>query len=151
MEVTQWLERVRDYAKSERPLDNILLAVNDTRSKMQNRIFNSEQGTKDSQDKPITKAYSNPYKKVRKAKGLQTNKVDLEFTGGLRREVKTVRDGNRVYIAIPSQKETQKSVYLEQQYDTKIFEPTKEELKHATTVAMKLIKEDLYELSNSDT
>lgn len=149
MKVIEWLEKVKEYANSEKPLDNILLAVNDTRSKMQNRIFNSESGTKDSKDKKITKAYSNPYKEVRKSKGLQVKNVDLEFTGETRRELKTIRDGRRTIIGIPSALVAQRTIYLEKMYDSIIFEPTKEELNHARDTAIKLIKEDLYELSVS--
>lgn len=151
MKITNWLEKVRDYAKSEKPLDNILLAVNDTRSKMQNRIFNSEAGTKDSKDKKISKPYSNPYKEVRKGKGLQVKNVDLEFTGETRRELKTIRDGSRTIIGIPSALVAQRTIYLEKMYDTVIFDATKEELTHAKTKAMELIKQDLYELSVSNT
>jgi len=118
--ITQTLLNIKEFAESEKPLDFLLIAVNEAKADFQNRIFNSEDGAKDAKGKGLGK-YSNSYARYRQAKGRQAKAVDLEFTGSLRREIKVVKTEDKVLINIVSAFELRKAEYVEENYKTKIF------------------------------
>ena len=60
------LKSLKEFANSEVPMDLLLVAVNETKAEMQNRIFNSEKGAKDVQGKGLGN-YSNAYANYRKS------------------------------------------------------------------------------------
>lgn len=124
--ITQTLQNIIEFAESEKPLDFLLIAVNEAKADFQNRIFNSEEGAKDTKGKGLGK-YSNPYASYRQAHGRQAKVVDLEFTGSLRREFKVVKTEDKVFINIISDSELRKAEYLEENYKTKIFSLNEEE------------------------
>jgi hypothetical protein len=146
LEINQILKRLRDYSESTAPIDNIVTAMNQTKGAVQNRIFNSEDGSKDSQGKGLGK-YSNSYAGVRRESGRQANKVDLEFTGSLRRNLQVVQSDNKVTLAIVSNSERQKAQYIENRYGKKgnseIFTISKEESEEFYGTLNLLFKQDI--------
>lgn len=125
--ITKALLNIKEFAESEKPLDFLLIAVNEAKAEFQNRIFNSEEGAKDVKGKKLfsriskESKYSNPYVKYRRSKGRQTNYIDLEFTGSLRRDIKVLKTEDKVFIDIISGFELSKVAHLENLYNTNIF------------------------------
>jgi hypothetical protein len=142
LEITEILKRLKKYGESTTPVDNIVVAMNQTRGMVLNRIFNSERGTKDVNGAGLGK-YSNAYAKYRQSKGRQTNVIDLEFTGSLRRDIKVVQSDNKVAIAIVSNTERLKSSYLEKNFRKDIFSVSVDERKEFNRVLSKLFAEDI--------
>lgn len=121
MIVEKALNELKNWALSERPLDIIVQAVEQGRGQFMNRVFNSETGAKDITGKGLGK-YSNPYAEYRKSLGRQTKVVDLNLTGSLFREIKTVQVEGAVTIAVPSAFERDKIADLERRYRKNIFD-----------------------------
>ena len=122
------LKSLKEFANSEVPMDLLLVAVNETKAEMQNRIFNSEKGAKDVQGKGLGN-YSNAYANYRKKLGRQVKYKDLELTGALRRELETVRSDDNIKIVIRSESEVKKAKYIEEQEKQTIFALSEEEQK----------------------
>lgn len=120
------LKEIKTFAESETPLDFLLIAVNETKAEFTNRAFNSEQGSKDNKGKGLGN-YSNSYASFRASKGRQNKKVDLELTGSLRRDLKTIRKENSISMQFLSADEVKKIGYLETKYKTTIFELSEDE------------------------
>ena len=141
------LLRLRAWSDSTAPIDNIVQGINQGKSAMQNRIFNSEQGTKDISGRGLGN-YSDPYKKYRQKRGRQTAHIDLELTGSLRRDIKVIQESSKVAIAVPSSNERAKIGYLEKQFATTIFEITAEEKKEVMDVIEYNFSQDIKEIIN---
>ncbi len=82
--------------------------------------------------------------------GRQTAVVDLELTGALRREVKTVRDGTKVGIAIVAKTEREKANYLEQKYKRTIFEISEAEKEEIIETIKYNFSEDVKDIVNGN-
>jgi len=136
------LKEVRDFAESEVPLDLLLIAVNESKAEFTNRVFNSESGTKDTKGKGLGK-YSNSYANYRRSIGRQTNNVDLELTGSLRRDLKTIRKENSISMQFLATDEVKKIGYLETQYKTPIFDLSEEEKNGVNQKANKLFMNEI--------
>lgn len=142
------LNDLEQWAMSEKPLNNILFGVNQAAGAMKIRIFNSEAGAKDSDNTKVAKKYSAGYASYRKRNGRQTRVVDLEFSGSLRREIKVVRNGTKISIAVPSQEERKKIGYLEKQYKKEIFDLSESEVKEMEAVIKFNFQKDIEEILN---
>jgi hypothetical protein len=139
------LKEVRDFAESEVPLDLLLIAVNESKAEFTNRVFNSESGTKDTKGKGLGK-YSNSYASYRRSIGRQTNNVDLELTGSLRRDLKSIRKENSISMQFLATDEVKKIGYLETQYKTRIFDLNEEEKKGVFTKANTLFMNEINQI-----
>lgn len=139
------LKEVRDFAESEVPLDLLLIAVNETKAEFTNRVFNSESGTKDTKGKGLGK-YSNGYASYRQSIGRQTKHVDLELTGSLRRDLKTIRKENSISMQYLATDEVKKIGYLENQYKTRIFELSKDEKQSVNKKANTLFSKQITQI-----
>jgi HSP20 family molecular chaperone IbpA len=142
LELKGVLERLRKYGESSTPTDNIVLAMNQTRAAVFNRIFNSEEGTKDVNGAGLG-AYSNSYASYRRSRGRQANVIDLELTGSLRRDIKVVQTDDKVTLAIVSNSERLKSSYLETRFRRDIFSVSAEERDEFNRVLGKLFADDI--------
>lgn len=141
------LLRLRAWTDSTAPIDNIVQGINQGKSAMQNRIFNSEQGTKDISGRGLG-TYSDPYKKYRQKRGRQTAHVDLELTGSLRRDIKVIQENAKVAIAVPSSLERAKIGYLEKQFSTTIFDITSDEKQEIMDVIEYNFGQDIKQIIN---
>jgi hypothetical protein len=139
------LKEVRDFAESEVPLDLLLIAVNESKAEFTNRVFNSESGTKDTKGKGLGK-YSNSYASYRLSIGRQINNVDLELTGSLRRDLKTIRKENSISMRFLATDEVKKIGYLETQYKTSIFDLNEDEKKGVFTKANALFMNEINQI-----
>ncbi len=149
IEMQRILTNLKTWAQSERPIDHVVQAVEQGAGAVKNRIFNSETGTKDVKGTGLG-GYSDPYAKVRRKMGRQTAVVDLELTGALRREIKTVRDGTKVGIAIVSKTEREKANYLEQKYKRTIFEINEGEKQEIIDTIKFNFSEDVKDIVNGN-
>ncbi len=143
------LINLKTWAQSERPIDHVVQAVEQGSASLKNRVFNSESGTKDVKGVGLG-GYSDPYAKVRRKMGRQTAFVDLELTGALRREIKTVRDGSKVGIAIVAKTEREKANYLEQKYKRQIFEINEKEKDEIIETIKFNLSEDVKDIVNGN-
>lgn len=143
----QLLLRLKSWADSPAPIDNIVQGMNQGKSAMQNRIFNSEQGAKDVSGRGLGN-YSDPYKKYRQKRGRQTAHIDLELTGSLRRDIKVVQENAKVAIAVPSSTERTKIGYLEKQFATTIFDITPDERQEIVDVIEYNFSQDIKQIIN---
>lgn len=125
-DIQKILINIKSWANSTAPIDNIVQGMNQGKSAMQNRIFNSEQGAKDITGKGLG-SYSDPYKKYRQKRGRQIAHIDLEMTGSLRRDIKVIQENAKVAIAVPSSIERNKVGYIENRYKTAIFDISQNE------------------------
>lgn len=148
MKIVEILGKIKAWAESDRPIDIMFLAVNEVSADFQLRIFNDQIGYRDTKGNAPKPTYSDPYKKVRAKAGRQTNVVDLEFTGALRRSIKTVREQTGVKFVLSSEQEAKISTYLEKYRGTKIFDLSESELKRITEIAVELMAKDLKEIFN---
>lgn len=133
---------LKDYIQSSEPLDTILIAVNESKAEITNRIFNSEKGTKDVKGTDL-KAYSKEYAKYRQSLGRQIKNVDLELTGSLRRNLKTVRRDKNFTIQFDSQTEISKIKDIEKKYNKVIFDSTEEETNNLVKKVNEYLLKDL--------
>jgi hypothetical protein len=140
LKIEKLLNELKAWAVSERPLDILVQAVEQGRGEMSVRVFNSEVGTKDVNGAGLGK-YSNSYAKQRSRSGRQSKVKDLEFTGALRRDIRTVRNGKNILIAAPSIDERKKISYIEEQSAKNIFDLSKNERSDVYS----LIDQNLYE------
>jgi hypothetical protein len=147
MKIENVLNELKGWALSERPLDIMTQAVEQGRSEFMNRVFNSEVGAKDINSKGLGK-YSNPYADYRKSLGRQTKVVDLNLTGSLFRDIKTVRSEGGITIAVPSVTEREKIADLERRYRKNIFDLNESEKKTIKTVLKKNYDLDIKDIIN---
>jgi len=136
---------LRSFAESEVPLDLLFICANEVKAEFENRVFNSEVGAKDKTGKGLG-GYSNQYAKVRKEEKRQTEYKDLEFTGSLRRSIKTVRSEIEAQILIGSPLEVTKAVNLEKQTKKDIFSLSSEEIQSCEEKAIKLFNNEIKEI-----
>jgi hypothetical protein len=147
--IKAYLLALKSYMNSSQPIDNVVQAVNAGRAEMEVRIFNSETGAKDTKGSHLGSGkYSNPYAKFREKKGRQTNNIDLEVTGSLRKSINTVNAQSRVSIAISDQEEQKIAGYLQENYKTTIFELSEEEKKFVKEQYTINIENDLKRIAN---
>jgi hypothetical protein len=138
LRVRKLLEELVDWAEGERPLDIVVQGVEQGRGLMMKRVFNSEQGAKDVTGQGLGK-YSNSYAQRRQGMGLQAKVIDLTYTESLFRDVKTVRNAEKITIAIQSQENREKVGFIENRYKKNIFDLSKSERE----VVLKTIKLNL--------
>jgi len=83
-----------------------------------------------SDNNPIGVGYSERWGSVRSKKGLQTNFVDLKFSGRLRKSMKTkIADSNSVAIVIDNDFDyNEKAMKQEDLREFYIFKPTEDEI-----------------------
>ena len=148
MIIIEKLNRLREWANSERPVDLLFIALNEVSAEMSNRIFNSEKGYRDIYGNSPKPTYSDPYKKVRENKGRQTKVVDFENTGSLRRSLDTVRDANNIKLVLRNDAEALISKYLEKYRGTIVFEMSEDELKLFNQIASELLIKDIKKIFN---
>lgn len=139
------LKEVRDFADSEVPLDLLLIAVNESKAEFVNRAFNSESGSKDIKGKGLG-TYSNAYAEYRKSLGRQTKVIDLELTGSLRRDLKTIKKDNSISLQYLSNDEVKKIVDLEKRYKSTIFELSEDEQNSVFQKANTLFSREITEI-----
>ena len=140
------LTGLKDFAESERPLDLLFVAVNETKADFTNRAFNSETGSKDAKGKGLGK-YSNGYASYRASKGRQIKNVDLELTGSLRRDLKVIRSNDTTISMIFLSPEEQKKIaYLESNYKTPIFETSETEQNAVFEKSLTLINTEIKQI-----
>jgi hypothetical protein len=143
------LNNLKEYALSEKPINAMVLSVNQGAGGFKNRVFNSEAGTKDINGSGLGK-YSNSYAKYRKDRGRQVAHVDLELTGSLRRDIKVISTESTVTCAIISPTERDKVNHLEKLYKKNIFDFSKEEQKEVNELLSNLITNDISNILNAD-
>ena len=150
MIIIEKLNRLREWANSERPVDLLFIALNEVSAEMSNRIFNSEKGYRDIYGNAPKPTYSDPYKKVREnyKPARQTKVVDFELTGSLRRSLDTVRDANNIKIVLRNDAEALISKYLEKYRGTIVFEMSEDELKLFNQIASELLIKDIKKIFN---
>lgn len=146
MKILQALTKLKQWADSDRPIDIMIIALNEVNADYQNRIFNSEQGYRDTNNNAPKPTYSNPYTKKRAKAGRQINHVDFEFTGALRRSINLVREATGVKLVINSTQEAKIASYLETQRNTKIFTLSETEKKELSTKIATLMVKDLKQI-----
>jgi hypothetical protein len=147
MKIEAILNDLKEWANSERPVDIMVQGVEQGRSEFMNRVFNSEVGAKDVTGKGLGK-YSNPYAKFRESRGRQTKVVDLALTDSLFREIKTVRNGQDIIIAVPAVSERIKIGHLENLYKRNIFDLNDKERLTIKTVIKKNHDLDIKQIIN---
>ena len=138
----EMLNDLVSYALGESVIDNMVVAVNTGKAEMQTRIFNSESGTRDVNGSGLG-GYSNPYAAYRKQKGRQSNVVDLELTGALRRSLKTEIANNSVAIVVEGQTEIKKLGDIERRYKKNIFDASQKEEELIMNTFSELITQDI--------
>ena len=139
------LKGLRDFAESEVPLDLLYIAANEVNAEFQNRVFNSEEGAKDKTGKGLG-GYSNKWAKVRKKAGRQTKFKDLEFTGSLRRSIRTARTENEAQILITSGLEVQKAKEKKKLTQKDIFSLSDSEKESFNEKVIKLFNNEIEEI-----
>jgi hypothetical protein len=139
------LQGLKDFAESEVPLDLLYISANEINAEFQNRVFNSEEGAKDTTGKGLG-GYSNSYAKKRLKAGRQIKFKDLEFTGSLRRSIRTGRAENEVQILITSGLEVKKAIDLEKQTKKNIFNLSDSEIESFNEKSIKLFNNEIEEI-----
>jgi hypothetical protein len=142
------LKGLREFAESEVPLDLLFISANEVKADFQNRVFNSEDGSKDRTGKGLG-GYSNKWAKVRREAGRQTKFKDLEFTGSLRRSIRTARTDDEIQILITSSLEVKKAVDLERITRKDIFSLSDSEIESFTEKSVKLFNNEIKEIINN--
>jgi hypothetical protein len=142
LKILEILTKIKQWADSDRPIDIMIIALNEVNADYQNRIFNSEQGYRDTKGNAPQPTYSNPYAEKRSNAGRQIKHVDFEFTGALRRSINLVRESTGVKLVLNSAQEARIAQYLELQRNTKIFDLSENEKKELSTkVASQMVKD----------
>jgi hypothetical protein len=151
MDILKKLERLKEYASSNEPLDHIFFAVNQARGEMMSRVFDSTKGYKDVDGKSSPKPYSKTYANYRASLGRQTKVVDLSLTGNLMNSIRTVTKGTEVVITI--QEDKKKLDDIQKRHSGKlertVLTLSEEEEKIANELSAKLILEDLKTIFNA--
>lgn len=102
------------------------------------------------QQKKIQKLVENEqeltYKELRTLRGLQTNYVDLQFTGELFQSMNWTAGGNTLTLGITNPERARVSEYLETKYSKKIFTPSKNETELAVNEMVSYIREKTAEI-----
>jgi len=153
-DIIRKLNELKSYANSEKPLDKMIIAINEGQAEIKLRVFNSETGTKDVdgatlgtysdnklplfffEDKARRKVnldkkkykHGISYKDWRSLNGLQSKVVDLEFSGDLRRSISTVKiNTTTIAVEIRDNENIKKANYLENMFSSSIFEASEKE------------------------
>jgi hypothetical protein len=147
LKVEKLLNELIYWAESERPLDIVVQGVEQGRGLMMNRVFNSEKGTKDVKGKGLG-SYSNSYAQTRQKKGLQSKVIDFTFTESLFRDVKLVRNGQQISVAVLNVNERKKVGYLEKRYNANIFDFSKGERDNVLKVIKFNMDKDFESITN---
>jgi hypothetical protein len=134
--------KIAKEVSNSQTLKNILVAGGkDLEGRIKQRIFNKGQ---DSSGLPIgVYKAGGSWKKYREKSGRQVSYVDLEDKGNLRRSIQVVEEGPDVFLAIINDKEYLIAQGQEEQRQTTIFEPTKEEQKALQLYINDLIDEEI--------
>lgn len=162
IDLVRKLRQIRDYANSEVPLDRMIIAVNEGQADLKQRVFSEENGLGtysenklplfyfenkgrrkiDLDKKKYPKGIS--YKDFRSLNGLQTDHVDLEFTGDLRRSISTVKvNTTTISIEIRDNDNIKKANYLEAMYKSVIFAPNQDEKQRMIDSIREYISNDI--------
>lgn len=127
------------------------VVLQETLGQMLQRIFNRGE---DAEGNIIGPYSSEAYKQLREDRGLQTTKIDLQFSGDLFRSIDIGTSNNIPVIGITNSKSADISVYQEIAKGTgsvprKIFTPSEQEKDQAVRVATDFIIENLKEIIKS--
>ena len=98
-------------------IDQILANAFNANSTTFNKLQKDQLQTGNNSDGKRRKAYSATYKRVRSAKGLQTQNVDLKFTGNMYKKITSKADLEGIEITFG----TEYAKYLEKRYGDGIF------------------------------
>lgn len=118
--------------------DILLAGVKDLEGRMKSRIFNKGLNSDNSKIGNYSKGWAfirkngKPVKGTKgkqrqKPDGLQTNYIDLEFTGDLRRSITPAKDGNDAVLYMNNDEKFEIAGYLEEQKKQVIFDATNKE------------------------
>ena len=143
------LRELTEYFNEERYTDLVLVALNEARGTMQNRIFNSSEGAKDIEGRPMENndksggAYSLTWGKTRTSKGRQIKHKDFSFTGSLIHSIKVEREGDKYKITMS---DSAKANLIEKQNKKEIFSLSDEEVELFNDTFKTLLLEDLQKI-----
>lgn len=152
--INQYLNDLIEWAESSEPVNHLQFAMNQMKSEIEQRIFNSEKGAKDISGTNAG-GYSERYKKVRASKGRQTVKKDFNLTDRLANslylEVEEKTDKSNLVIRIRGTRNQLIAGYLTEQTGKlkgtgKIFGASKNELIGRDKVISKLVKDDIEQI-----
>jgi hypothetical protein len=158
--IHQYLEELIDYAESPEPLNNLEFAMNQMKSSIKLRLFNSNGAATDINGINAG-GYSKGYKAKRLAKGRQVQHKDFNLTDNLVNSFKTVveeRNGKNYIIIYISNSRTETAErnrkvagYLTEQTKKKkgtgvLFGASKKELEERDNVILKLLKDDIEQI-----
>ncbi|ROI05448.1 hypothetical protein EGI16_03415 [Chryseobacterium sp. G0240] len=82
------------------------------------------------------------YKELRDIQGLPTSKVNLDYSGKLKRNIHIARIQKSVVLGVNTTEDAEKVKHLEQKYNTKIFGFTQNEIKEHMDNVFNKIKEN---------
>lgn len=140
------LKDITDYINNEGYSDIVLIALNEAKGTMQNRIFDSSDGSKDVTGKPMAnnaktgQAYSVSWGQVRKSYGRQTKVKDFSFTGSLVKSIQIVQEGGKYKITMS---DSAKANLIEKNEGKDIFSLSDEEQEVFKDVFRELFMQDL--------
>ena len=165
------LKGLKEFAESEVPLDLLFISANEVKADFQNRVFNSEDGSKDRTGKGLGKyskkklplffyKKSDLYDKIdelkyedglsystfRELSGRQNKVKDLELTSSLRRSIRTARTDEEVNILISSSVEIEKAKNIESQSGKDIFSFSDSEIESFQYKSDKLFNNEIKEI-----
>lgn len=130
--------------------DYLLLGAKDMEGRLKKRIFNDHQKTNGASMGPY---YSASWRSTRRAKGRQTDEIDLEFKGELRNSITTAKDDKDAVVYINNDKKYQIAIWQEEQQASKygvssssIFTPSNDEVEKMTKYLDDIILENIDKL-----
>lgn len=134
--------------------DAQVVACKGVEADMLYRIFNEGEGTtkrigRYKTNKKGKYKGSSQYIEKRKAKGLQTNYKDLQYSGDLFNSLQTGSLGGIPTVGIVNEKSAKIAEYQEEQTGIKIFQPTSEEVSSNTEKARRFLFDKLGEVVQS--
>lgn len=122
------------------------LVVSDVEGAMKQRIFN--QG-KTEEETSIGKYKEGYYKRKREKFGRQTEYVDLEFKGDLRRSIVKGTKNGKIVIGFNNDNSAEIAEGLEERYNTTIFAASEQEAKNAAAIGEKYMIDQLTKIVQS--
>ncbi|MFA9213890.1 MAG: hypothetical protein ACEQSR_08595 [Candidatus Methylacidiphilales bacterium] len=156
--IEAYLKDLISYAESAEPLNNMQFAMNQLKSKLELRLFNSNVGAKDVNGKNAG-GYSKGYKAKRAANKRQTIRKDFNLTDTLAKSFKLAveeREGKYfLIIYIVGNRNRNVAEYLTAQTKKKkgtgvLFGASAKELDERNKVILKLFENDLKEIGKQN-
>lgn len=163
MSLKTYLQDLIEYAQSGEVINHVQFSMNQLKSAIELRVFNSEGGTKDINGVSAG-GYSEQYKKKRAANKRQTNRKDFNITdtlaNSLRLGVRKTDKGFQYFIYIdPARRDGERNTkiadYLTSQTRKKagtgtIFAASEKELEERDRVLTSLIQSDLQQIAEKN-